>query len=164
MKLATFDDLYVHELKDLHSAERALQKGLRRMAKAAVSTEVRKALEARAALVAAHLEVLEGLFVDLPSSPRGKRCVTMEGLMDGSAHLEVDAEGAIRDAALIGAVQRAEHYLLAGYGTARTYAGLLGNPTAKQSLQKALNEIGENNKRLKKLATSNVNRKAASKR
>ena len=107
-------ELYVDELKDLYSAESQLVKALPKMAKAANSEELRQGFEQHLDQTKGHLQRLEQIFEQLEESPKGKKCVGMEGLIkEGSEAMEEDYEGALLDAALIGAAQRVEHYEIA---------------------------------------------------
>src|SRR6266478_476665 len=153
MKLGSLQDLYLEELKDLYSAENQLIKALPKMAKAASSAELRTAFEDHLEETRGQVERLERIFKKLDASPKGKKCKAMEGLIEeGKEVMEEDAEAAILDAALIGAAQRVEHYEMAGYGCARTYARLLGYEDAAELLQETLNEEGAADKKLTELA------------
>src|SRR6266576_1073165 len=119
-------ELYVDELKDLYNAENQLVKALPKMAKAASSEELRVGFEEHLEQTKSHVR-LEQIFEMLDESPKGKKCKGMEGLIEeGSEIMEEDFEGALLDAALIGAAQRVEHYEIAGYGTVRSFAETLG--------------------------------------
>src|ERR1700694_4461764 len=118
--------LYVDELKDLFSAENQLVKALPKMAKAASSNELRAGFEKHLEQTKGHVQRLEEIFQSLDESPKGKKCVGMEGLVkEGSEVMEEDFEDAVLDAALIGAAQRVEHYEIAAYGTVCEFAKLL---------------------------------------
>jgi ferritin-like metal-binding protein YciE len=158
MKLESFDSLLLHELQDLFSAERQLVAALPKMAKKAASTELREAFETHLDQTKEHVERLEQIFEDLQLSAGRHKCKAMEGLIEeGSEILKEEGPDAIRDAALIGAAQRVEHYEIAGYGTARTFAEMLGHTTAAELLQKTLDEEKETDQLLSELALSNVN-------
>jgi ferritin-like metal-binding protein YciE len=104
---------------------------------------------------------LEKIFKDLDESPKGKKCKAMEGLIEeGKELMEEDAEPEVMDAGLIGAAQKVEHYEIAGYGTVRTYAQLLGNEEAARLLQKTLDEEGATDKKLNQLAMQFINAEA----
>src|SRR5436853_511040 len=127
MQLSSLRDLYIDELKDLYSAETQLVKALPKMAKASSSDELRQGFEEHLEQTKGHVERLEQIFQALGESPKGKKCVGMEGLIkEGSEATDEDYEGAVLDAALIGAAQRVEHYEIAAYGTAGAFAELLG--------------------------------------
>src|SRR6185503_5824691 len=118
MKLTTLEDLFHHELKDLYSAENQLVKALPKMAKAATSEELREGFEEHLEQTKGQVQRLETIFQSLNESPKGKKCMGMEGLVkEGSEVMEQELEDAVLDAALIGAAQRVEHYEIAAYGT-----------------------------------------------
>ena len=100
-------DLYIDELKDLYSAENQLVKALPKLAKASTSDELRAGFEEHLQQTKGHVERLEQIFEMLGESPKGKKCAGMEGLVEeGSEVMKEDFEGALMDAALIGAAQR----------------------------------------------------------
>lgn len=153
MKIESLRELYVEELKDLYSAENQLLKALPKMAKAATAPELRKGFEKHLAETKEQVARLEAIFNDLDESPKGKKCKAMEGLVEeGSEVIEEDMDEDVRDAALIAAAQRVEHYEIAGYGCVRTYAELLGESKAAKLLQKTLDEEGNTDKALTALA------------
>src|SRR5579871_2459655 len=120
-------ELYIDELKDLYNAENQLVKALPKMAKAATSEELRTGFEEHLEQTKGHVQRLEKIFESLGESPKGKTCNGMKGLIEeGSEMIEEDYEGNIKDAGLIGAAQRVEHYEIAGYGTAHALAETLG--------------------------------------
>jgi len=154
MELESLRDLYLHELKDLYSAETQLVKALPKMAKAATAKTLKNGFQKHLKETEVHAERLKQILADLGVSPGNKKCEAMEGLIsEGDEVIEEDAEPEVRDAALIAAAQRVEHYEIAGYGTARTYAELLGEKQAAKTLQKTLNEEGATDKKLTQLAT-----------
>jgi ferritin-like metal-binding protein YciE len=158
MKMSTLHDLYVNELKDLYNAESQLLKALPKMAKAASAPELAEAFETHLEETQVHVERLEKVFEELDVSPKGKKCKAMEGLIEeGKEILEEDADPSVRDAALIAAAQRVEHYEIAGYGCVRTYARLLGYEEAADLLQETLNEEGATDHKLTELAESVIN-------
>jgi ferritin-like metal-binding protein YciE len=155
MHLSSLEDLFVEELKDLYSAETQLLKALPKMAKAATSKSLRAGFEKHLKQTEGHVERLEKVCEDLDVSPKGKKCKAMEGLIEeGGEVIEEDAEPEVKDAALIAAAQRVEHYEIAGYGCVRTYATLLGNTKAAKLLQQTLDEEGDTDKALTGLAES----------
>jgi len=157
VKLESLQDLFVEQLKDLYSAETQLTKALPKMAKAATSEELRNAFQEHLEVTNEHVSRLEQVFQELGESSKGQKCKGMEGLIkEGAEAIEEDMEDAVRDAALIAAAQRVEHYEIAGYGTVRTYASLLGHDAAIGLLQQTLNEEGEADKTLTSLA-ENIN-------
>jgi ferritin-like metal-binding protein YciE len=161
MKLESLKELYIEELRDLYSAEKQLVKALPKMAKAASAPELQAAFKEHLEQTKVHVERLEQVFKALGKTPRGKTCKAMEGLVqEGSEVIAEDAEPEVRDAALIAAAQRVEHYEIAGYGTVRTYAKMLNEKEAARTLQETLGEEGDTDKKLTKLATTLINVKA----
>lgn len=141
MSVDTIDGLFVEELKDLYSAENQITKALPKLIKAASSEELRSAFEHHLKETEGHVERLEQVFEILGSSPKGKTCDGMKGVLDeGAELLHETAEGAVRDTALISAAQRVEHYEMAVYGTVRSYAENLGHSQISEILQKTLQE------------------------
>jgi ferritin-like metal-binding protein YciE len=162
MKLDSLENLFVHELKDLLSAEKQLVKALPKMAKGATSEALKEAIEDHLEQTKVHVERLEQIFEDLGKSARAEHCKAMEGLVqEGAELLEEDGEPMVKDAALIGAVQRVEHYEISAYGTARTLAELLGQKNAVKLLQTTLDEEKETDEKLTELAMSEVNVEAS---
>jgi ferritin-like metal-binding protein YciE len=146
-------ELYIDELKDLYSAETQLVKALPKLAKGAASDELRQGFEEHLEQTKGHVERLEQIFEALGESPKGKKCKGMEGLIaEGSEVTEEDYEGNILDAALIGAAQRVEHYEIAGYGTVRAMAEVLGEDEHVSLLTETLNEEKETDEKLTELA------------
>jgi len=161
MKLDSLENLFVHELKDLLSAEKQLVKALPKMAKGANSTALRSAIKEHLEQTKGHVERLEKIFGLLGKSPRAEHCKAMEGLVEeGADLLEEEGSAMVKDAALIGAAQRVEHYEIAAYGTTRTLAELLGHHEAVELLQQTLDEEKETDEKLTELAMSEVNPEA----
>ena len=124
MQLETLQDLYVHELKDLYSAEKQLIRALPKMAKAAKDSKLAAGFEEHLEQTKQHAARLERILSNHKKSTRGSRCKGMEGIIaEGAEMVEEEADPEVKDAGLISAAQRVEHYEIAGYGTARTYAG-----------------------------------------
>ena len=145
-------ELYVDELKDLYSAENQLVKALPKMAKAASSDELRQGFEEHLEQTKEHVARLEKIFQTLDESPKGKKCAGMEGLVkEGSEVIGEDFEGAVKDAALIGAAQRVEHYEIAAYGTASEFARILGESEHVSLLERTLEEEKETDQKLSEL-------------
>ncbi|MEN3943211.1 ferritin-like domain-containing protein [Prosthecobacter sp. SYSU 5D2] len=158
MKLETLTDLYIHELKDLYSAEKQLIKALPKMAKAATNPKLKKGFEKHLEETKEHAVRLEKLLGSHKQTTRGPRCKGMEGLLkEGTEMIEEEADDEVRDAGLISAAQRVEHYEIAGYGCARTYAELLGDKAGLKVLQTTLDEEGATDKILTELALSEIN-------
>ncbi len=162
MKLKDMNSLLAHEVKDLLNAEKQLTKALPKMAKAARDPELKKAFEEHLAETKEHVSRLESICGELGIGARGEKCEAMEGLIkEGSELIEAeDSDPAVRDAALIAAAQRVEHYEMAGYGAARSFAEQLGLDSVVKTLQQTLDEEGNANKLLTKIAKSTVNPKA----
>jgi len=163
MKLDNLRKLFVEELRDLYSAETQLVKALPKMAKGASSEELKQALENHLEQTQGQVERLEEVFEQLDETPKGKTCKAMKGLVEeGSEILEEDGEDSVLDAGIIAAAQKVEHYEIAGYGTVRAWAGLLGENEAAELLQETLDEESEANKLLNTLAQDIVNPEALS--
>ncbi|HTE44884.1 MAG TPA: ferritin-like domain-containing protein [Gemmatimonadaceae bacterium] len=158
MELDTLRDLYIDELKDLYSAEKQLLKALPKMAKNATDPRLKKAFTDHLDETAGHVERLEEIFESLEASPRGKKCVGMEGLIEEAQELiGEDAEESVLDAGLISKAQHVEHYEIAGYGTVRTYATILGETRHAELLQETLDEEANADTLLTELAESSIN-------
>jgi ferritin-like metal-binding protein YciE len=158
MEIDSLQKLYLEELKDLYSAEKQLLQALPRMAKKSTNPQLRQSFEEHTEVTRKQVERLDKIFERLERSPRGKKCKGMEGLIEeGKEMMEEDMEPEVRDAALISAAQRIEHYEIAGYGTVRTYARLLGEEEDARLLQQTLDEEGETDKKLTQLAESSIN-------
>lgn len=159
-KLNSLQDLFVEELKDLYSAETQLLKAIPKMAKAATSEKLKEGFEKHLRQTEGHVERIERIMEKLGENPKGKTCQAMKGLIkEGAEAIGEDAEDCVKDAALIAAAQRVEHYEIAGYGTARTFAETLGHSEIAKILQSTLDEEGETDKLLTKLA-KNINAEA----
>ncbi len=153
MEINSLRELYVEQLRDLYDAENQLIKALPKMAKEASSDELRQGIEEHLEQTRGHAERLEQIFEQLGEKPKGKKCKGMQGLLDeGKETLEEDMEEDTKDAAIIAAAQRVEHYEISGYGTARTYANLLGENEAAELLEETLNEEKETDQKLTQLA------------
>jgi len=158
MEIDTLQKLYVEELKDLHSAERQIIQALPKMIKAATNPDLKAAFQEHLEITKEHLARLDRIFDKMGKKGTGKKCKGMEGVIaDGKELLEQDMSPEALDAGLISAAQHVEHYEMAGYGTVRTYAQLLGEKDAAKLLQQTLNEEGDADKKLTQLAeTINV--------
>lgn len=163
MNIDSMKKLFAHELKDLYSAENQILEALPKMAEKATHQELKSAFQAHHEQTKEHVQRLEQIFNDLEFEPTGQKCKGMEGLLEEGEDAMEDAEDdEVRDAAMISAAQRVEHYEIAGYGSARTYARMLGNDRAAELLQQTLDEEGATDKKLTKLAESRVNPDAMS--
>jgi ferritin-like metal-binding protein YciE len=158
MDINSLEKLFVHELKDLYSAEQQILEALPKMADKASHPELRQAFERHRDQTEQQVKRLEQIFDSLEFQPGGHKCKGMEGLIEEGEEVMKDAENdEVRDAGMIAAAQRVEHYEIAAYGTARTYARMLGRADAAQLLQQTLDEEGETDKKLTQLAESRVN-------
>jgi ferritin-like metal-binding protein YciE len=159
--METLEKLYINELRDLYSAENQLLKALPKMAKGASSAELKEAFENHLAETETHVERLEQIFKDMEENPKGKTCHGMKGLIEeGSEILEEEGEESVLDAGIIVAAQKVEHYEMAGYGSVRAFAQLLGQEEAAQLLQTTLDEESKANELLNQLAETTVNAEA----
>jgi ferritin-like metal-binding protein YciE len=162
MKTKGFIDLFELELKDLYSAEKQLTKALPKMAKAATNDDLKQAFETHLEETEGQIDRLEKIFKQLDISyARVEKCKAMEGLIEeGKEIMEEGLEPDVLDAALICAAQKVEHYEIAGYGCARTFARQLGHEDVAELLQQTLDEEGSTDKKLTELAESVVNAEA----
>jgi ferritin-like metal-binding protein YciE len=162
MKLNDLKNLYIHELKDLYSAEKQLVRALPKMAKAATHPDLKAGFEQHLEETKEHAKRLEQVLDALGQSTRGPKCKAMEGLIEeASSLIEEEPDPEVLDAGLIVGAQKVEHYEIAGYGSARTFAELLGEKEAAKVLQTTLDEEGATDKKLTDLAVSTVNAAAA---
>lgn len=162
MKPQTLQELYVDELKDLYSAENQLLKALPKMAKGASSAKLQNAFTAHLEQTRQHVQRIEEIFNELEAKPKGKKCVGMEGLIEeGSELLSEEAKSEVRDAGLIGAAQKVEHYEIAGYGTVCAHAQQLGHTRAAKLLQKTLDEEYAADDKLTQIAEATANHPVA---
>jgi ferritin-like metal-binding protein YciE len=163
MKTKGFNDLFELELKDLYSAEKQITKALPKMAKAATNEDLREAFESHLEETEGQIKRLEKIFKQLDISfTRVEKCKAMEGLIEeGKEIMEEGLEPEVLDAALICAAQKVEHYEMAGYGCARTFAQQLGYSDVAELLQETLDEEGAADDKLNGIAESVVNEEAA---
>jgi ferritin-like metal-binding protein YciE len=148
-KIANLKDVYIEQLKDLYNAEKQLIKALPKLAKATASPELAQGFEEHLEQTKEHAARIEKIFEGLDEKPTGKKCKAMEGLVEeGAEAIEEDASPSAKDAMLIAAAQRVEHYEIAGYGTVKTYATLLGETEAAKLLEKTLQEEVETDEKL----------------
>jgi ferritin-like metal-binding protein YciE len=153
MQNSSLKELYVEELRDIYDAENQLVKALPEMAKAATSEELRSGFEDHLEQTKEHVRRLEQVLNEIGEKAKGKKCKGMQGLVsEGKEIIEEDFEDDVRDAALISAAQRVEHYEIAAYGTVRTYAEILGEQNAVSLLEKTLEEEKETDQKLTELA------------
>ena len=162
MKITNLEQLLEDELKDLYSAENQLLKALPNMAAAAESKDLRASFEKHLEQTQVHVERIEEICRNLNVEPSGKTCAGMGGLIkEGEEVIESDMEAEPKQAALIGAAQRLEHYEIAAYGTARAHAKQLGYVKAYEVLTQTLNEEKETDLKLTQFAENRANVKAA---
>src|SRR3984893_13304371 len=155
MQNSFLKELYIEELRDIYDAENQLLKALPEMAKAATSEELRSGFEEHLEQTKEHVRRLEQVLNELGEKAKGKKCKGMQGLVsEGKEIIEEDFEDDVRDAELISAAQRVEHYEIAAYGTVRTYAEILGEQNAVDLLEKTLQEEKETDEKLTELAQS----------
>jgi ferritin-like metal-binding protein YciE len=158
MELETLKDLYLHELKDLFSAEQQLVKALPKMAKAASNKELAGGFQTHLEQTKEHAQRLQQILTSHKATTRGPKCKGMEGIVaEGAEMIEEEADDEVKDAGLISAAQRVEHYEMAGYGTALAYAELLGDQEGAKLLQTTLEEERQTDQKLSKLAKSAIN-------
>jgi ferritin-like metal-binding protein YciE len=160
MELETLRDLYIHELKDLYSAENQIIKALPKMARATKNQRLASAFNQHLGQTRRQAKRLEKILKSHKESTRAPKCEGMEGLLKEGDSAIKDSEKDVRDAGLIAAAQRVEHYEMAGYGCARTYAQLLGDTAGARLLNTTLQEEGQTDKKLTKLAKSAINLRA----
>jgi ferritin-like metal-binding protein YciE len=165
--LSNLQELFIHELRDLYSAEQQLVTALPKMAQQAHSTDLKDAFNHHLDQTRNHVSRLNEIFSNLGTTGSGEECEAMKGLIkEGEDIMKATGNADVKDAALIAAAQRVEHYEMAGYGTVRTYAEELGYNEAADLLQQTLDEEGKANKKLTSLAeggllSSGINKKAA---
>lgn len=164
MNINSFDRLYLHTLKDIYNAEKQLVKALPQMQKAASSEKLKKAFEEHLNETKHQVERIEEIFESLEFSPGGVTCEAMKGLIkEGKEIIEAgEIPSDVKDAGLIAAAQKVEHYEIASYGTAIHFARLLGNERAVELLEETLEEEKNADSLLNEVATRQVNEKAAS--
>jgi ferritin-like metal-binding protein YciE len=155
-------DLYIEELRDLYDAEQQIIQALPKMAQTASSQELKTAFQQHLEQTRGQVDRLEQIFRKLNTNPQGKKCVGVQGVIrEGEQLIKQGGDPETLDAGLIGAAQKVEHYEIAGYGTVRTWARRLGDQEAAQLLQQTLDEEGETDKKLTRLAEAGINQEAA---
>lgn len=159
-KLNSLKDLLIEELKDLYSAETQLVRALPKMAKAATNTDLQDGFTVHLEQTKGHVARLERALEILGESPKGKTCHAMEGLIEeGKEAIDGTGADAVKDANLIGAAQRVEHYEIAAYGTARAFAEAVGADAVAKLLKATLDEETATDRKLTSLAET-VNEEA----
>jgi ferritin-like metal-binding protein YciE len=160
-KMVSLHDLLIHEMSDLHDAETQITKALPKMQKGAASQRLQQAFEHHLEETKEQIQKLEQVFEQLGQEPEGKHCKGMEGLIaEGAEVLKMKGDAATKDAALIAAAQRVEHYEMAGYGTVRTYAKLLGHEHAARIFEQILEQEKHTDRQLTQLAEGGINEEA----
>ena|ERR1043165_6856924 len=160
--LDSFETLFLDQLQDLYDAEQRLTKALPKMAAAAHSTGLRSAFEQHLRETQNQVTRLERVFKIMGKSAQSKTCAAMKGLIkEGDEAISAKGDPNVKDAALIAAAQRVEHYEIAGYGTAKAFAKRLGRQDAAQILQESLSEEQAADSKLNQLAEQSVNPQAA---
>ncbi|MFP4144460.1 MAG: ferritin-like domain-containing protein [Phycisphaeraceae bacterium] len=160
-KFDSLEDLYIQQLEDLYDAEKRLTRALSKMADAASASDLKQAFNEHLQQTEGHVHRLEQIFQSMGRDPERETCEAMKGLIDEGEDM-INARGSdhVRDAALIAAAQRVEHYEMAGYGTVRNYAQRLGHSDAAQLLQQTLDEEGATDKKLTAIAERHINPEA----
>jgi ferritin-like metal-binding protein YciE len=161
MKIESMDELFLEQIEDLYDAEKRLVKALPKMAEASTSTSLRQAFESHLLETEGQVGRLESIFRLLNKEPKGETCAAMKGLVSEGEDLAGDIDQSpLRDAALIAAANRVEHYEIAAYGSARTFAQTLGLNQAASLLDQTLQEEKAADQKLTRLAESMVNQEA----
>ncbi len=160
-KLESLNDLFIDELRDLYNAENQLVKALPKMARAAESRDLRSALEEHLNQTKAQIQRLDKVFQSLDVPERGKECAGMKGIIrEGQELLKEKASPAVKDAGIITAAQKTEHYEIAGYGSVCTFAEQLGYRDQAELLKQNLNEEKKADELLTKIAERHINKEA----
>lgn len=163
MGVKNLQELFVHELKDLHDAENQILEALPKMAEKSQHEDLRSAFEEHRRQTEEHVRRLDQIFDDIGERPGGVKCRGVRGIIEeGEKGMKEAEAGDVRDAAMIAAAQRVEHYEMAAYGSARTFARRLGQTRAADLLQRTLEEEGETDHKLTRIAEGHVNREAES--
>jgi ferritin-like metal-binding protein YciE len=165
MSVSSMEELLIDELKDIYNAEKQITRALPKMAKATTSTKLKEAFQSHLQETQGHIERLDKVFEILGKAPRGKTCHGMQGVLEeGSEVIEETEKSPLRDAALISAAQRVEHYEMAAYGSVRAYAKILGQNEVVNLLEQTLQEEKAADEKLTSIAGSvNSEASAASK-
>ena len=162
MRLETLDQLFTHELKDIYDAEQQLLEALPKLIEVAASAELRRGLDQHLRQTEQQVTRLEQILSRREVDANGARCKGMEGLLRESEELlRKEMAPAVKDAAIISAAQRVEHYEMAAYGSLRTFAQVLGDVASAKQLQQTLDEEADADRKLTQLAEFSINEKAA---
>ena len=158
----TFEDLFQEQIEDLYDAEHRLTEALPKMAEAANSTQLKQAFQDHLVETKGHVSRLEQVFRELKLEPHRTTCAAMKGLItEGEEMIKAKGDPDIKDAALIAAAQRVEHYEISGYGSARAFARRLGLTEAVTLLEETLEEEKAADHKLNQIAESSVNPQAS---
>lgn len=162
MNMDSLQDLYLEQLRDLYNAESQIEESLPEFIEGSRHSELRAAMERNVDAARRQRERLDQVFQRLEQDPGGEKCEAMEGLIrEARELLERQAESNVHDAAMIASVQRMKHYLMAGYGTVRTYAQHLNLEEDIQALQESLDEEKNFDQELTQIAEQVINPEAA---
>lgn len=158
----SLDALFIDQIQDIYDAEQRLTEALPKMADAANDTQLKNAFQHHLQETEMQVNRLEQVFELIGEKPKSKTCEAMKGLIaEGEEVIDAQGDKSVRDAALIAAAQRVEHYEIAAYGAARTFALRLGNSQVANLLQKSLDEEGAADHKLTEIAEASVNPEAA---
>lgn len=161
MKLNNLEDLLIHELKDIYSAEKQITKALPKMIKATSSDQLKQAFQDHLTMTQQQIERLEGVFETIGKKATGEKCLAMEGIIkEAESMMSERADASVMDAALIASAQRVEHYEIAAYGTVCAYAKQLGMKDVLKQLAITLEEEKKTDELLTKIAEQAINTKA----
>jgi len=161
-RLDSFDDLVIDQLQDLYDAEQRITSALPKMQSAANNSSLKNAFQEHLRQTQNHVTRLEQVFQMMGRTPESKTCEAMKGLIkEGEELINTKGDPDVKDAALIAAAQRVEHYEIAAYGCARTFAQRLGRHNAAQLLEQTLREEEDTDKKLTDLAENQINIRAA---
>ncbi|WP_207430839.1 ferritin-like domain-containing protein [Sabulibacter ruber] len=161
MKLTSLNDLFIHQMKDLYNAEQQIMKAMPEIMQKVSNRELASAMEQHMMETRGQIERLEQCFQILGMSGSGEKCMAMEGIIrEAREFLTHDADPEVMDAGIIACAQRIEHYEIAGYGTACTYAKFLGHNEVLDLLKAILNEEKMTDEKLTVIAESTVNNRA----
>jgi len=162
MALETMQDLLIHQLQDIYSAEQQLTKALPKLQEKASTEELATAFGAHLAETKNQVTRLDQVFKILGEQPGGVKCKAMEGLIEETNEiLEEDGNESVIDAGIIAAAQRVEHYEVSAYGSAKAFAALLGLSDVVELLNESQQEETAADKKLSLIATTEVNARAA---
>ena len=154
-KVSSLEELFIEQLQDLHSAETQLIKALPKMAEASTSRELTKGFKQHLEQTKVHAERIEQILSRYEADPKGKTCQAMKGLVkEGDEAVTEYTTAEVKDAALIAAAQRVEHYEIAGYGTVVAFAKLLDDAEAEEALQSTLDEEAATDEKLTEISES----------